>query len=362
MSARRRELDDWLTAVPDDVIADSNERAIDHCVALALMGNPDGARWWEFCSERLEPGDDWVASRLECVVALYDAVSARLDDMRMHWENALRRRPAGRVDPFDEILTHWEVRLDALFGDPAAAVDTGRALMASPRELLSDATALSVLAGALDASGKQDQALAIAHRSIDRWREDGEPDLPGMVDAFVVTAKAARLILDFDLAQTYIENAVSVLPTRIGPHVLSAIPAIEQARIDHDRGGSQWRPQLIGLAEELRLGRVPPFVPDWVDAARVDLESSDVPFSEPSVITETMPASSDRAMVDPLTERELTILRLLASHLTLPEIGENLHISRHTVKSHVSRIYRKLGTTSRSEAVSEARRRRILTD
>ena len=99
-----------------------------------------------------------------------------------------------------------------------------------------------------------------------------------------------------------------------------------------------------------------------MDAARVDLESSDVPFSEPSVITETMPASSDSAMVDPLTERELTILRLLASHLTLPEIGENLHISRHTVKSHVSRIYRKLGTTSRSEAVSEARRRRILTD
>ena len=116
------------------------------------MGNPDGARWWAFCSERLEPGDDWVASRLECVVALYDAVIARLDEMRMHWDEARRRRPAGRVDPFDEILTHWEVRLEALFGDPAAAVDTGRALTASPRELLPDATALSVLAGALDAS------------------------------------------------------------------------------------------------------------------------------------------------------------------------------------------------------------------
>ena len=49
------------------------------------------------------------------------------------------------------------------------------------------------------------------------------------------------------------------------------------------------------------------------------------------------------APVEPLTDRELTILGLLTSHLTFPEIGREFYISRHTVKTHVLRIYRKLG-------------------
>ena len=55
------------------------------------------------------------------------------------------------------------------------------------------------------------------------------------------------------------------------------------------------------------------------------------------------------------TDRELTILGLLTSHLTFPEIGRELFISRHTVKTHVSRIYRKLGASSRSTAIRSAR-------
>jgi DNA-binding CsgD family transcriptional regulator len=58
---------------------------------------------------------------------------------------------------------------------------------------------------------------------------------------------------------------------------------------------------------------------------------------------------------DPLTERELGVLRLLATNLTVPEIAGQLFVSTNTVKTHTKRIYRKLGAHRRSEAVDRAR-------
>ncbi len=55
-----------------------------------------------------------------------------------------------------------------------------------------------------------------------------------------------------------------------------------------------------------------------------------------------------------LTSAELRILRFLPTHLSFREIGERLHLSRFTVKSHALAAYRKLGVTSRSEAVERA--------
>lgn len=63
-----------------------------------------------------------------------------------------------------------------------------------------------------------------------------------------------------------------------------------------------------------------------------------------------------------LTKSELRVLPLLSSHLSFPEIGERLYISRHTVKTHAMSIYRKLGASSRSEAVDRARAAGFLSD
>ncbi len=57
-----------------------------------------------------------------------------------------------------------------------------------------------------------------------------------------------------------------------------------------------------------------------------------------------------------LSERELTILRFLTSGLSEREIGRELYLSFNTVHSHVKSIYRKLGVSSRAEAVERARR------
>jgi LuxR family maltose regulon positive regulatory protein len=52
-----------------------------------------------------------------------------------------------------------------------------------------------------------------------------------------------------------------------------------------------------------------------------------------------------------LTEAEMRVLQLLQTHLSLGEIGDQLHISRNTVKTQVAAVYRKLHCSTRTEAV-----------
>jgi two-component system response regulator DesR len=57
-----------------------------------------------------------------------------------------------------------------------------------------------------------------------------------------------------------------------------------------------------------------------------------------------------------LSERERSVLELMASGQTNPEIARALHLSKHTVKEHTSAVYRKLGVRNRTEAVQQAQR------
>ena len=60
-------------------------------------------------------------------------------------------------------------------------------------------------------------------------------------------------------------------------------------------------------------------------------------------------------LVEPMSEREVEILRLLADGLSNREIAERLVISVGTAKSHVHHILEKLGSNSRTQAVAKAR-------
>ena len=61
------------------------------------------------------------------------------------------------------------------------------------------------------------------------------------------------------------------------------------------------------------------------------------------------------AAPEPLTEREQTVLRFLSSGLSEREIARELYLSFNTVHTHVKALYRKLGVSSRAEAVARAR-------
>ena len=63
---------------------------------------------------------------------------------------------------------------------------------------------------------------------------------------------------------------------------------------------------------------------------------------------------------EPLSERELEVLALLASGRTNAEIAKDLFVALGTVKSHVNNIYRKLGAANRAEAVTQARKMNLL--
>ena len=69
-----------------------------------------------------------------------------------------------------------------------------------------------------------------------------------------------------------------------------------------------------------------------------------------------MRVRTSSALVDPLSAREVTVLRYLSSRLTYQEIAAALFVSVNTLKSHVRTIYRKLGVASRVDAVDAGRR------
>jgi LuxR family maltose regulon positive regulatory protein len=56
-------------------------------------------------------------------------------------------------------------------------------------------------------------------------------------------------------------------------------------------------------------------------------------------------------LVEPLSERELEVLKLLRSELSGPEIAQHLIVSLHTLRTHTNNIYNKLGVNNRRAAV-----------
>ena len=78
-------------------------------------------------------------------------------------------------------------------------------------------------------------------------------------------------------------------------------------------------------------------------------------FAQPE---SALPAKSSRqpsALVEPLTQRELEVLQLVAQGLSNQAIGERLFLALDTVKGHNRRIFDKLQVQRRTEAIARAR-------
>jgi LuxR family maltose regulon positive regulatory protein len=86
--------------------------------------------------------------------------------------------------------------------------------------------------------------------------------------------------------------------------------------------------------------------------------------AHPSLIAEILdslagkrpaPPAGSHPPLKPLSESEMRVLRYLPTNLSQPEIAAELHVSRNTIRTHLSHLYAKLGTHRRAEAVERAR-------
>ena len=76
---------------------------------------------------------------------------------------------------------------------------------------------------------------------------------------------------------------------------------------------------------------------------------------EEDALQVTRSASFEAEQMEELSDRELSVLRMMSGDLSQREMGNHLFISFNTVKTHSKHIYRKLGVSRRSDAVARAR-------
>ncbi|MFI6820622.1 LuxR C-terminal-related transcriptional regulator [Micromonospora sp. NPDC050187] len=158
----------------------------------------------------------------------------------------------------------------------------------------------------------------------DRW------PVPVRLDAGLLDALLARHAGDTRRVGRVVEQVLELAATDGHRRVLSrAVPGVRDLLAEHlDSGTAYWA-----------------FVTDLLRGG------------DPSGAGEPVRCGGEpgRKLDEPLTERELTILRYLQSILSNVEIASELSLSVNTVKTHVRNIYRKLDATRRREAVRRAR-------
>jgi LuxR family maltose regulon positive regulatory protein len=84
------------------------------------------------------------------------------------------------------------------------------------------------------------------------------------------------------------------------------------------------------------------------------------PGAEAVTLSSSTPKAAGSQLVEPLSDRELDVLRLIAADRSNQDIASELYLSVNTVKTHIQHIYEKLNVSSRLSAVEEARRLKIL--
>jgi LuxR family maltose regulon positive regulatory protein len=141
-------------------------------------------------------------------------------------------------------------------------------------------------------------------------------------------------------AEAVLEKAVRLVEFPLG-NIVHAHASLELARVRVRRGEIlSARAILTGVRETLAASADPGMLPGLAD--EIEHELAVQPGS----------VSSGEA----LSDAELRVLRLLTTRLTQREIGRELYLSFNTVKTHMRVIHRKLGVTSREEAVAAGRR------
>jgi LuxR family maltose regulon positive regulatory protein len=159
--------------------------------------------------------------------------------------------------------------------------------------------------------------------------------------ALAVAARAALRQGRWDQARAHLADAERVRPllaAAIFPW-LTIQAQIELARAYLALGDGRARTLMQEIRQQLRDHPHVGVLVDQVAALEIDVN--------------TMPEHGNGSAVG-LTGAELRLLPLLSTHLSFREIGEELFVSRNTIKTQAISVYRKLGVSSRSDAIDRA--------
>jgi LuxR family maltose regulon positive regulatory protein len=283
--------------------------------------------------------------------------------------------------------------------DGSASFDSARAMLrafmcdAGPEQMLAEASLAVVQEPPW--SPWRDQALCMcaeAHLVAGQVDEagamfaDASLAAAGNTDAFVLS-EAELALLDMDrgrwsAAAKHVDTAlVAIEESRMYDYATSVLAFASAARLAVHRSDSaeadrqltramRARPTLtyvmpvLAVRLRLQLAKVYCATGDHTTARHLLRELDDILLRRPALGTlvdevadlrRVLTASPQAgAGASPLTSAELRLLPYLQTHLTIREIGERLFVSRNTVSSEVGSIYRKLGVSSRNDAVQRA--------
>jgi LuxR family maltose regulon positive regulatory protein len=340
----------WLDGLPDEVVAAAPSVAVAKVWIGGYRGVPkQELERWLAAADAGDPGapvPDWAAS------VSFEAAIARAqftyDDVGAVLEGARRAVELAGPGPSEAswMATAALGRNLYLAGRPAEA----RAVLGSvsldqlpterqPFVAVNILGVVSLLAGE---QGDHATAAALARQAMGVVKAGGVSFNP--LNGIASIALAGALARQGELAEAE-ELLEQVLP----------LLDIESFQI-------QYAEALLALAE-VRQGRGDG---DGAQAAAEEARRLVAGFADPGMLTARLeragraapPAGGRRTAPGPageLTERELVVLRLLATTLSQREIAQELYVSVNTVRTHVQGVYRKLGVASREEAVAAAR-------
>jgi LuxR family maltose regulon positive regulatory protein len=343
-SGRAATIERWLDRFEREGLLERHpEVAVRGSAVHALRGRPEAAVEWLDAAARGVSGK--ARSPAAPAVSVMRAWLCRRGARRMlrDAEGALPELPAKSM---------WRPR--ALLAQGAALIVLGR--LDRARDPLVEAAALAAATGVVDT-----EVLALGERALlesalgDHAVADAlEAEIQELVGAGGVEGHPAR-------ALAHAMNARSLLRCGRWNEARAAVTAArESAR--HMTDALPWLAIQVRLelAAALVTLRDTSTAGELLDGARELLERSanlgTLADQVDSLQRELDACPEPEGHHTGLTPAELRLLPLLATHLSFREIAQQLFVSRNTIKTQAISVYRKLGVSSRSEAVAEAQR------
>ncbi len=311
----------------------------------ALLGQPAAAERWAEAAERgaVATGTGQEPSTVEAPLALLRAFLCRngVERMRADAEAAV----AGLAP-----ASPWRAAALATLG--MANVLAGQADRADP--ILAHTVQVAMHARALPGA-----SVALAERAMVAMARHDWPQAAALAEQALATVRAGRL-------EDYMTSAlVHAVVARTAAHEGDVPRAHQQlARAARLRPLLTYAMPHLAVQALLELVRVYLALDDLAGARAVLREANDILRRRPDLGTLPEQAAQLRSKASgigggtggasSLSKAELRLLPLLRTQLTYREIGERLYLSEHTVKKEAMSIHRKLGVSSRSQAVERA--------